>query len=420
MAQGCGDDASAGMQSSDDAALSTPTPNADASVQPTQDAQSAAAPEAGAGNDASARDAAREDASLAMDARADAGPPVSSSDASTEPGSAQDAARDTSVPPDAPSGADAAALDRCNVGVHDPSKPPTVLTLSGNLGTHDPTVIEQGGTFYEFQTGPRVLGKTSTNLTSWQGTPSALGSANPAWVAREVPGATDLWAPDISFFNGQVHLYYSVSTFGSNSSCIGHATRASLSSGSFRDQGGPVVCSNHGSRDDWNAIDPNLVLDEAGAPFLVFGSFWSGIKAIELNADGTRKGTALHALASRGGGPIEAPVVVRRCGYYYLFVSFDKCCAGVDSTYNIRVGRSQKLLGPYLDKSGKPMLEGGGSLLVASAGRWHGPGHNTVLFSGTRAYNIYHAYDGNAGGASVLRVAELVWDKDGWPISGGP
>ncbi|HKO90585.1 MAG TPA: family 43 glycosylhydrolase, partial [Polyangiaceae bacterium] len=132
------------------------------------------------------------------------------------------------------------------------------------------------------------------------------------------------------------------------------------------------------------------------------------------------KDQTVHALASRGGGPIEAPFVVRRCGYYYLFVSFDKCCVGTDSTYNINVGRSQQLLGPYLDKTGKSMMNGGGTLLVKGAGRYHGPGHNAVIFVQKRAYNVYHAYDANMNGASVLRVAELAWDAEGWPVSGGP
>ncbi|HEX6243820.1 MAG TPA: family 43 glycosylhydrolase [Polyangiales bacterium] len=370
------------------------------------------------------------------DASLDAGPPnaqeptqdgsasldAASADAGHE-ASAPEAGSDTDANrPDA--GTDAAleagaAGDRCDVANLDPAQPPRVLTLSGNLGTHDPALIEQDGTFYLFQTGPRIFGKTSTNLMSWQGTPSALGGANPAWIAREVPGATDLWAPDIAFFGGQYHLYYSASTFGSNSSCMGHATRASLSSGSFSDKGS-VLCSNHGSRDDWNAIDPNVVLDEAGAPWLFFGSFWSGIKAAALNMDGSRKDNVVHAVASRNGGAIEAPFVVRRCGYFYLFVSFDKCCSGADSTYNIRVGRSLKVLGPYVDKSGMPMMNGGGTLLVSSAGRWRGPGHNAVLFSQKRAYNVYHAYDTQQNGASMLRVAELAWDKDGWPVSGGP
>jgi arabinan endo-1,5-alpha-L-arabinosidase len=127
-------------------------------------------------------------------------------------------------------------------------------------------------------------------------------------------------------------------------------------------------------------------------------------------------------LASRpsAGGALEAPFIVRRCGYYYLFVSWDKCCAGVNSTYNIRVGRSAEVKGPYVDQDGKAMLQGGGTLVLAGAGRWHGPGHNAVLFSERQAYNVYHAYDGDHGGASMLRISELVWDENGWPISGGP
>ena len=308
------------------------------------------------------------------------------------------------------------ADDRCDVAVHDPSAPPGVMTLSGNLGTHDPTVIEQDGVFYEFQTGPRIPGKTSTDLMRWEGTDSALGRGNPSWIAGAVPGARDLWAPDISLFNGQYHLYYSASTFGSNTSCIGHATRESLATGAWMDHGS-VICSR--SSDRYNAIDPNLIVDEEGTAWLVFGSFWDGIKAIELDAAGARANDELHSLASRGGGAIEAPVVVRRCGYYYLFVSFDRCCDGANSTYNIRVGRSEAVLGPYVDREGTSMMAGGGTQIVAGDSTWRGPGHNAVIFHGERAYNIYHAYAAR-NGAPNLRVAELVWDADGWPVSGGP
>jgi arabinan endo-1,5-alpha-L-arabinosidase len=311
------------------------------------------------------------------------------------------------------------AGDRCDVAIHDPANPPQVLALTGSLGTHDPTLIEQDGVFYEFQTGPRLPAKTSSDLLRWTDAPRALGNSNPGWIAGQVPEATDLWAPDLSFFGGQHHLYYSASSFGSNYSCIGHATRASLATGSWTDRGS-VVCSNHGSNDNWNAIDPNVVVDQAGTPWLSFGSFWSGIKAIELDQSGARRNSDLHAIASRGGGAIEAPVIVRRCGYYYLFVSFDRCCDGANSTYNIRVGRAQNVLGPYVDKNGTSMMSGGGTLLVQGAGRWRGPGHNAVLFTGNRAYNFYHSYDADNGGRSVLRGAELVWDASGWPISGGP
>lgn len=342
--------------------------------------------------EAGARDASSEDASV--DAPSDA-----AQDASAQDASADDA--------------------RCQVAVYDPQKPPRALNLSGNLGTHDPALIEQDGTFYLWHTGPRLPGKRTSDLMRWDAAPAAFEDRNPAWIAREVPGASDLWAPDVSRFGGQYHLYYSASTFGSNASCIGHATRSTLAEGTWNDQGS-VLCSNHGTKDDFNAIDPNVVVDAAGTPWLFFGSFWSGIKAVELDASGKRKGNAIHAVASRGGGAIEGPFVVRRCGYYYLFVSFDKCCSGVDSTYNIRVGRSEQVLGPYVDRDGKAMLEGGGTLVLAGKGRYHGPGHNAVIFSGDRAYNVYHAYDGENGGNPVLRVAELVWDTEGWPRSGGP
>jgi arabinan endo-1,5-alpha-L-arabinosidase len=309
--------------------------------------------------------------------------------------------------------------DRCDVAVLDPAAPPVALAVSGDLGTHDPALIEEDGVFHLVQTGPRLPGKTSSDLTSWSGSPSVFGGSNPGWVAAEVPGASDLWAPDLSRFGGRIHLYYSASTFGSNASCIGHATRASFESGSFTDHGS-VICSNDGSDDDWNAIDPNVIVDEAGTPWLSFGSFWSGIKAVRLTDEGARADDEVHALASRGGGAIEAPFIVRRCGFYYLFVSFDRCCNGASSTYNIRVGRSSAVLGPYLDRDGTPMLQGGGTLLVEGEGRWHGPGHNAVLFAGDRAYNVFHAYDAQAAGAPRLRVAELAWDADGWPVSGGP
>lgn len=305
--------------------------------------------------------------------------------------------------------------DRCDVAVSDPQKPPGTLTLSGNLSAHDPAAVEQNGVIYLNYTGNRLPAKTSKDLVAWNATSTAFGS-NPSWIATQVPGATNLWAPDLSFFNGKYHLYYSASTYSSNTSCIGHATRDSMESGSWTDQGS-VVCSVRS--DNWNAIDPNVVLDIYGTPWLSFGSYWSGIKLIQLDPGGARANQDLHSIASRNGGAIEAPYMVRRCGYYYLFVSFDKCCNGANSTYNIRVGRSDQITGPYLDKDGKPMMEGGGTPLVAGDGTWKGPGHSAVLFVGKAAYNIYHAYAAR-NGAATLRVSELVWDKDGWPISGGP
>jgi arabinan endo-1,5-alpha-L-arabinosidase len=295
-----------------------------------------------------------------------------------------------------------------------------VLALTGDLGTHDPAAIASNGTYFLFQTGRGIPTKRSSNLLEWRRGSSVFAS-NPAWIAQRVPGATDLWAPDISNFGGTFHLYYSASTFGSNRSCIGHATAASLETGTFVDQG-PVVCSNYnGARDDWNAIDPNVVVDAAGTPWLAFGSFWSGLKLVRLNSTGARADDVVLSIAARPGSTaIEASFIVRRGEYYYLFASFDKCCAGVDSTYNVRVGRAKDVRGPYVDDAGTAMTQGGGKMFLQGAGRYHGPGHSAVLIDGKLAYDIHHAYDANANGASILRISELVWDDKGWPLSGGP
>jgi arabinan endo-1,5-alpha-L-arabinosidase len=311
----------------------------------------------------------------------------------------------------------AATGDRCDVGVYNSSSPPQALTLSGNLGAHDPSALLVNGTYYEFQTG--LGSKTSTNVTSWTG--GSRPFTAPAWATSAVPGVTDLWAPDISYFGGQYHLYYSASTFGSNRSCIGHATRASMTSGSWTDQGSATICSNVNTSDNWNAIDPAVELDTSGTPYLVFGSFWSGIKLIQLDQNGQRVGTTVTAIANRpsNGGAVEGPYIVRRCGYYYLFTSWDKCCDGANSTYNIRVARATSITGPYADKAGTASSQGGGTLIAQGNSTWAGPGGQSVFLSGTKAYLIYHAY-AKSNGAATLRISDLVWDSSGWPVPVGP
>jgi len=309
------------------------------------------------------------------------------------------------------------STDRCDVGIYDAANPPQALTLTGNLGAHDPSAIESNGTYYLYYTG--LGAKTSTNLTSWNAT--AAPFATPSWMSAAISGVTSLWAPDISYFGGTYHLYYAGSTFGTNKSCIGHATRVSLGSGAWADQGSATLCSNVNTTDNWNAIDPNAIVDTNGTPWLVFGSFWSGIKIIQLDATGARVGTTVTAIAARpsNGGAIEGPFMVRRCGYYYLFTSWDTCCQGASSTYNIRVVRGTSVTGPFADKAGTTALQGGGTLIAKGGGSWAGPGGQSVMFVGTKAYLVYHAY-ATSDGAATLRIADLVWDASGWPVAVGP
>ncbi len=299
---------------------------------------------------------------------------------------------------------------------------PASLELTGTFRqVHDPCIIREGETYHLFCTGAGLMARSSPDLRAWKLHDDVFRSI-PAWARQAVPGVSNLWAPDISYFNGLYHLYYSVSTFGSNLSCIGLATTPTLDRTSphfgWTDRG-MVIRSTR--TDDWNAIDPNLVLDEDGQPWLAFGSHWSGIKMRRLDPETgllSAEDETLYALASRAVHPraIEAPFIIRHEGFYYLFVSFDACCRGVDSTYKIMVGRAQHITGPYVDRAGVPMLEDGGTLVLAGDDHWRGPGHNAVLQEASGDKLVYHAYDARFGGVPTLRISPLEWDADGWPF----
>ena len=132
--------------------------------------------------------------------------------------------------------------------------------------------------------------------------------------------------------------------------------------------------------------------------------------------------TTMYSLASREqtqptNGAIEAPFIIKHGKYWYLFVSFDKCCQGARSTYKIMVGRSRNVTGPYIDKNGIPMTQGGGSLVLQATDdtiEWAGPGHQAILQEPKGDYLVFHAYSLAHNGRSMLNIATIVW-KDGWP-----
>jgi arabinan endo-1,5-alpha-L-arabinosidase len=292
---------------------------------------------------------------------------------------------------------------------------------------HDPVIAREGEIYYAFSTGVGVPILSSRDLKNWTRA-GRVFEAPPAWAQAAVPGFKDhIWAPDIAFFNGKWHLYYSISTFGKNRSVIGVATNPTLNSASekyrWTDEG--LVAESHPS-DNFNAIDPNVAFDASGQLWLSFGSFWSGIKLrrLDVKTGKPRAGdTTLIPLSSRPhdngiAGAVEGPFIVQRDGFYYLFVSFDFCCRGVNSTYNIRVGRAPRIEGPYLDRDGKAMLNGGGTLLLGTQGTMIAPGHCSIFrdekAESPRDYLVYHFYDATRSGIPTLRVRPLEW-KDGWP-----
>lgn len=314
---------------------------------------------------------------------------------------------------------------------------PTPLILTGDYPlTHDPSIAREGGNYYVFATGAAPGGgqipiRCSTNLTDWKYC-GRVFSEIPAWIREVSPKTGELWAPDISFFNGKFHLYYAYSAFGVNTSGIALATNDTLDPTSpkyhWNDEG---LVLKSAAADDFNAIDPNIVIDENGVPWLSFGSFWSGIKMRRIDAVTGKTDPAdetTYSLASRAkpddaepakpGLPpdweaIEAPFIVRHEDYFYLFVSFDLCCRGTHSTYRTMVGRSRHATGPYVDADGKPMLEGGGTQLLGANSRWLGPGGKSILQRPEGDIIVFHAYDAITG-RPALQISTLTW-KDGWP-----
>nr|WP_235946080.1 glycoside hydrolase family 43 protein [Saccharibacillus alkalitolerans] len=284
--------------------------------------------------------------------------------------------------------------------------------LSGDVGVHDPTIIKEGSSWYVFSTGPGIQVLRSDDGANFYRVPQIFLNA-PSWWKTHVPNQNpmDVWAPDVKSYNGKVWLYYSVSTFGKNVSAIGLASASSVGAGSWKDEG--MVLATNGTQ-DYNAIDPELVIDANGDPWLAFGSFWSGLKLTKLDKNTMKPTGSLYSIARRtiNDGAIEAPSITYRNGYYYLFASVDKCCSGVNSTYKIVYGRSKNITGPYVDKNGVSLMNNGGTVLDSGNARWKGPGGQDVYNSNLI---VRHAYDAEDGGNPKLLISDLIWDSGGWP-----
>lgn len=300
-----------------------------------------------------------------------------------------------------------------------------------DIRVHDPVMIKQDDTYYLFCTGPGITVYSSPDMKNWKREKPVFSKA-PDWTQKIVPGFRNHeWAPDISRHNGKYYLYYSVSAFGKNTSAIGLATNVTLDpkdpAYKWKDQGYAV--RSIPGRDLWNAIDPNLIVDNAGTPWLVFGSFWHGIKQVKLNKNFKEiaEPQEWHTLASRardwktpdanpGNAAIEAPFIFKKGKYYYLFASYDYCCRGANSTYKIKVGRSEKVAGPYVDKDGKELRNGGGTLVVDGNKHWPGVGHEAAYTFGGTDYLIFHGYNAEKNGKPELWIEKMKWDDKGWPI----
>jgi arabinan endo-1,5-alpha-L-arabinosidase len=312
---------------------------------------------------------------------------------------------------------------------------PMPLTVSGTgVGVHDPNMIQDtAGTFWLYGTH-NTLAK-STDMVNFTAVSSGIFASDFSWWASKnttgTNGRTDLWAPSVMYANGTYYQYYSIPIYdtpsqaGTNKGAeavIALATSTSPT-GPWTDAGLIIAScgTTSGCTTTFNAIDPAPYIDASGKWWLTFGSWEDGIHVLQLDpATGLRlsSNTTLYNIAKRSAGeegPFIFPYTVGGTLYYYYFAPINVCCSGTSSTYRIIVGRSTSPTGPFYDRGGLDLMNGGGTILLSTHGNIYGPGGQSVTLVGSQPVLVYHYYDGTANGAPKLGLNNLKFDSDGWP-----
>ncbi len=305
------------------------------------------------------------------------------------------------------------------------------MPMYGNYFLHDPgTLIRDGTDYFVFGDGQGIWGITSPDLRNWNATSPVFPGNPPTWTTNAVPGFTGyFWAPDIAWFNGRYNLYYACSQWGTINSAIGLVTTPSLVSPVWTDRGkviqsNPIFATNATTDlTAYNCIDPSIMVDTNGTVWMSFGSYSDGILIMQLDPSTGKRiapGSPIYRVSNNGpvffSNSEEGSCLYQHGGYYYLFVNFGGCCAGVDSTYNIRVGRSSTVTGPYFDRNGINLVNGGGTMVLESTARFIGPGHPAIMNDNGTNWFTYHYYDGRNNGAATVGLNRIYWSADGWPV----
>ncbi|KIJ49750.1 glycoside hydrolase family 43 protein [Sphaerobolus stellatus SS14] len=289
---------------------------------------------------------------------------------------------------------------------------PAPQNVTGSTDVHDPSICKDNkGKYWLFTTSVGLEIKTSEDRKNWTLIGTVWAPEQDIWTNNfTLTSDGNIWAPDCHFINGEFWLYYAASSFGSQNSGVFLAKSKSGLPGTWRNEG--LVTSTTPS-DNYNAIDPNLFIgmvsrhkltskvvdytystsiDQRGKWHLTLGSFWTGIKQFSLLANSGKLETpTVAALAERtvNSGAIEAGYLFQVKDFYYLFTSWDFCCQGVNSTYNIRVVRSRSVDGPFVDKDGVQALDGGGTLVLGTHDNIVGPGGQSLFWDKGEPILVY-------------------------------
>ena len=286
----------------------------------------------------------------------------------------------------------------------------------------DPTAIRAtDGYFYLYSTQTSKHSNLpiyrSKDLVNWEYMGTAFTKATrPTWE-----GGGALWAPEIRYINGKYVLYVSWAKLnGAAISSCGVATADNPL--------GPFVCEEELliSAEEFgaNSID-QFYYEENGVKYLFWGSF-NGIYVTKLTDDGLQvkrnaDGTPEYK-EQVAGNAFEGVNIYKKNGYYYMFASINSCCNGKNSNYKVVVGRSESLLGPYVSKNGKKMLDNSWELVLEGDNSWKGPGHNSIIIQDDEGtdWMVYHSYQMNEEGSDVIAgrfgmLDRLQWSDEGWP-----
>ena len=312
---------------------------------------------------------------------------------------------------------------------------------SSYASVHDPVILQENGTYYMYSTG--IIGhgvelRTSTDMVSWNYVSSFATQHDDELKTSEVMaatgnGMTNIWAPDVVKVGDEYWMFYSCSASGSRNSCIALA-KASNPQGPFT-YDGIVIQTSNSTASNMNAIDACIEYDQEGRMWMAYGSFFGGIRVVELNATtGYRKSQTDEGtlIASRpysiDNGSLEGPIIRYHDGYYYLFVSYDNLFGverGGGGSYHVRVGRSTTINGTYVDQDGVSMIQAAettGYKLTANykfnnATGWWAVGHCDIFedTNGKWQYVSHARVNGNQN-APYSYIHQLLWNKDGWPI----
>ncbi len=287
------------------------------------------------------------------------------------------------------------------------------------IRVHDPSaIVKSGDRYYCFSTGTGIVSSSSADLEMWTAGPPVFPTGFPPEEVRaNVPNFRGhIWAPDLIQLGDRYALYYCASAFGKQTSSIGLVTSSTLDPNdpdyAWRHEG---VVLRSAPGEPYNAIDP-FIYREGGQLWMVFGSYWEGIFLVELDAaTGLRLANSAAPVRLADSESIEAAAVLKHGEYYYLFVNFGQCCQGVKSTYRIAVGRSKSLAGPYVDRAGVDLRDGGGDVVLDTRGKRIGPGHVAPVVGRETELFGYHYYDATDFGRPKLGIARWRWSADGWP-----